>query len=92
MIGLLNAVNEIHKNGLIHRDIKPSNIAINLNTFKIQLVDFGLADFYFPNKEFKSNLGTNCFKSPEILLNHKKYFQSIDMWGVGCVLACLVFN
>lgn len=88
---LLNAVKTIHNLGLIHRDIKPGNIIIDTSSKNIRLIDFGLTEFYFPGKEMNVRIATKPFKPPEILVGHRKYFQAFDMWGVGCILGCLVF-
>ena len=87
---LLEAVKVVHDSGLIHRDIKPGNIIIDSYSKKIRLIDFGLAEFYFPNKELNVRIATKPFKPPEVLIGYRKYFQSFDMWGVGCILGCLV--
>lgn len=35
---------------------------------------------------------TLYYKPPEILLGCKNYNMSVDMWGVGCILAELAIN
>ena len=43
---MLNAIEEVHKAGIIHRDIKPSNFVMgktNSDRLNVFLVDFGLA-------------------------------------------------
>lgn len=87
---VLEGLSVVHESGLIHRDVKPGNIIVDSATLDSRLVDFGLADFYFPGKEYNIRIATKPFKPPEILINYRKYFQSFDMWGVGCVLGCLV--
>jgi serine/threonine protein kinase len=40
----LNALKELHKNGIAHRDIKPKNIYVHRGVYK--LADFGFAGLY----------------------------------------------
>ena len=87
---LLEGLQIVHDSGLIHRDLKPGNVIIDSNTFDARLIDFGLTEFYFPNKEYNIRIATKPFKPPEILINYRKYFQSFDIWGLGNILGCLV--
>lgn len=87
---LLEGLSTVHGAGLIHRDVKPGNIIVDTVNFDSRLVDFGLAEFYFPGKEYNIRIATKPYKPPEILIQYRKYFQSFDMWGVGNVLGCLV--
>ena len=38
---LVDTVIKCHEKGVVHRDIKDENILIDINTFKIKLIDFG---------------------------------------------------
>jgi serine/threonine-protein kinase len=40
---ILVGINECHKQKIIHRDIKPQNIIINIHTFSLKIIDFGLS-------------------------------------------------
>ena len=42
-IGLAAALGELHKRELIHKDVKPTNILVNLKTFQVRLMGFGIA-------------------------------------------------
>jgi serine/threonine protein kinase len=42
------ALNYTHSKGIMHRDIKPANVLIDHNKRQLKLIDWGLADFYFP--------------------------------------------
>lgn len=87
---VLEGLRVIHDSGLIHRDIKPGNIIVDIPSMDIRIIDFGLAEFHFPNKSHNYRIATKPFKPPEILVNYRQYNQSFDMWGVGCLLGCLV--
>jgi serine/threonine protein kinase len=36
----------------MHRDVKPANVLIDHSRRQLKLIDWGLADFYFPGKEY----------------------------------------
>ena len=38
---LVDTVIKCHEKGVVHRDIKDENILIDINTFKIKLIDLG---------------------------------------------------
>jgi casein kinase II subunit alpha len=56
------------------------------------LIDFGLADFYLPNKAYNVRVASRHYKAPELLLGYEYYDYGIDMWGVGCIMAGLLFR
>ena len=79
-------------NGIMHRDIKPHNVIINPKTMQLRVIDWGLAEFYFPGQEYSVKVASRFFKGPELLLNNNKYDYSLDIWSLGCVLAGMVFG
>jgi serine/threonine protein kinase len=80
----------IHSQGIMHRDIKPHNVLINHHKRSLKIVDFGLAEYYFPDKEYSSKVASLYYKAPEILLGSVKYDYRIDIWAVGMMLAGMV--
>jgi len=48
MYQLLKALNYCHSQGIMHRDVKPHNIVIDHERHELRLIDWGLAEFYFP--------------------------------------------
>ena len=58
----------------------------------LMLIDLGLADFYLPNTKYNVRVASRHYKSPELLLGYEHYDYAIDLWGVGCILAGLLFR
>ena len=89
---LLVALDSMHACGIMHRDVKPRNVLIHREEKKLMLIDLGLADFYLPNQRYNVRVASRHYKSPELLLGFDWYDYAIDMWGVGCILAGLLFR
>ncbi len=92
MLQLLEALHFTHSRGIMHRDVKPANVLIDHSKRSLKLIDWGLADFYFPGKEYPVRVATRFYKGPELLLDIRDYDYSLDMWGAGCMFAALLFK
>ena len=77
---LLKALDFCHSNGIMHRDVKPHNIMIAHEERKLRLIDWGLAEFYHPGREYNVRVASRYFKGPELLLDHQEYDYSLDMY------------
>ncbi|CCH58459.1 hypothetical protein TBLA_0A06670 [Henningerozyma blattae CBS 6284] len=83
----------IHSADVIHRDLKPGNILCTLNGC-LKICDFGLArgvaSKYFntrvSHQDITNYVATRWYRAPELILSHKTYDKSIDMWSLGCIL------
>lgn len=92
MFELLKALDFCHSRGIMHRDVKPHNVMIDHENRKLKLIDWGLAEFYFPGTNYNVRVASRYFKGPELLVDFEEYDYSLDMWSVGCVYASMIFK
>ncbi|CAO2623321.1 Casein kinase II subunit alpha [Lemmus lemmus] len=92
MYEVLKALDYCHSMGIMHRDVKPHNIMIDHEHRKVRLIDWGLAEFYHPGKEYNVRVASRYFKGPELLVDYQMYDYSLDMWSLGCMLASMIFQ
>lgn len=76
----------------MHRDVKPHNVMIDHSEKKLRLIDWGLAEFYHPGREYNVRVASRYYKGPELLVGLQLYDYSLDMWSLGCMLAGMVFQ
>ncbi|OAL51887.1 kinase-like protein [Pyrenochaeta sp. DS3sAY3a] len=89
---LFSALDYIHSQGIIHRDIKPSNILLASLNGPAYLSDFGIswAPVISSSEAVDSKItdvGTTCYRPPELLFGNKRYGCSLDIWAAGCTVA-----
>ena len=85
---ILEAVEQVHRMGIIHCDIKPENILLKININKnksdicVKLTDFGSA--CMKNNPIFSVVQSLFYRAPEVILGIP-YSQAIDIWSIGLV-------
>ena len=89
---ILQCLNFCHSKKIMHRDIKTGNIVINSITKELNVIDWGLSEYYIENYKYCTRVGTRYYKAPELLLDYKKYDYAIDLWSVGCLFGGLLFQ
>jgi serine/threonine protein kinase len=87
-LGILKALEYIHKNGVVHRDLKPENIMLDPQD-NIKLIDFGIASQAGAKRltyaGFTQALGSPDYISPEQVKGKRGDARS-DLYAVGVML------
>lgn len=89
---MFRALAHLHAQGILHRDIKPSNILVDSPEGPAYLADFGIAwkegtEGSEPADQKITDVGTTCYRAPEILFGYRGYGSALDLWAAGCVVA-----
>ncbi|HTD42545.1 MAG TPA: serine/threonine-protein kinase [Bryobacteraceae bacterium] len=87
-IEILDALDYIHRNGVVHRDLKPENIMIDAQDH-IKLIDFGIAGVEGARRltfaKLSQVMGTPDYISPEQVKGKRGDGRS-DLYALGVIL------
>ncbi|MGW1883441.1 Stk1 family PASTA domain-containing Ser/Thr kinase [Streptomyces sp. NPDC001970] len=87
-IGILQALEYSHRNGIVHRDIKPANVMLT-RTGQVKVMDFGIAramgDAGMTMTQTAAVIGTAQYLSPEQAKGEQVDARS-DLYSTGCLL------
>ncbi|MEZ0064122.1 beta-lactam-binding protein with PASTA domain/predicted Ser/Thr protein kinase [Streptacidiphilus sp. MAP12-20] len=87
-IGILQALEYSHRNGIVHRDIKPANVMLT-RTGQVKVMDFGIAramgDAGMTMTQTAAVIGTAQYLSPEQAKGEQVDART-DLYSTGCLL------
>uniref|UniRef100_A0A8C7NLA0 Ttk protein kinase n=1 Tax=Oncorhynchus mykiss TaxID=8022 RepID=A0A8C7NLA0_ONCMY len=98
---MLEAVQTIHKHGIVHSDLKPANFVI-VNA-SLKLIDFGIANRIQPDVTSimkDSQVGTLNYMPPEAIKDSSsqpgkarfKISTKGDVWSLGCIMYFMTYG
>ena len=82
---LVDTVIKCHEKGVVHRDIKDENILIDINTFKIKLIDFG-SGALLQEGLYHKFMGTRVYSPPEWINCRVYTAEALTVWSLGILL------
>lgn len=86
-IGLLDALQVAHEQGVIHRDVKPHNLLISADGVP-KLTDFGIAQITGGSNMTKTSsvMGTLAYMAPEQRISAKHIDERADLYAAGATV------
>ncbi|KOG39149.1 serine/threonine-protein kinase [Streptomyces resistomycificus] len=86
-LGLVDALRDIHRAGVVHRDLKPANVLMAEDGPRV--IDFGIsraAENHNTLTETGQMIGTPPFMSPEQLTDARTVGPASDVFSLGALL------
>ncbi|MEU1517725.1 PQQ-binding-like beta-propeller repeat protein [Streptomyces sp. NPDC005811] len=87
-LGLVEALRDIHRAGVVHRDLKPANVLMAEDGPRV--IDFGIsraAENHNTLTETGQMIGTPPFMSPEQFTDARSVGPASDVFSLGALLA-----
>ena len=91
VLQLQNALQALHRVGILHLDLKPANILWSTEAMKLQVVDLGMAE---PISRSPGTLPrffqyvTSLYRPPELwdTKDNLPLSRAVDTWSYGCIV------
>jgi len=85
LLQLCDALDVVHKCGILHRDIKPANVMMQ-KSLSVKLSDFGIARTIDSNKNMSLEIiGSPSYMAPEAFLGSHHVDPRSDIFSLGVV-------
>ena len=89
---LIAALSHLYSHGMVHRDIKPENCLI-AEDYTLKIADFGFS-VALKGRDgtgmLKTPRGTECYKSPEILINEPYSGVAADLFASAIIAFTMI--
>ncbi|KAH8867314.1 cGMP-dependent protein kinase 1 [Schistosoma japonicum] len=81
---VVEALNYLHRKGIVYRDLKPENLLLDSQGF-CKMTDFGFAKRIGYGNKTWTFCGTPEYVAPEVILN-KGHDFTVDFWALGILM------
>ena len=93
ILGISYGMNYLHslQSPIVHRDLKPDNILLDSN-FYPKICDFGISKIVTPTGTMTPNIGTICYRAPEIENENENYGLKADVFSFGLTIYSILYD